>query len=930
MSAIHNAQVARAEECLRRLAVAKEVCVDVETSGLDWRKNHVVGHVLTFGPRPNDTYYLPFRHAGGGNIEGTFVPKTSDGWKGGIHPIEVEIVELLDRPGLRIFGHNLGFDLKFYWRLGLTKLDADFECTQTNAALIDELQGGFGLDFCARLAGVQAKKTTIYEYIASKFPEVNETPKSAMGHYWRLAGDDVQAVDYAMGDGTTTWQLRDWQHVRIKRVDMWRDKPVETLERVHRVECKLIPILTRMSCVGIKIDEERLHWLDQEVHRRIVEARKALPKDFNSRSPKQVKELMEQGGYTNWPKTPPSKTFPRGQPSFPESFLISNPIGQQIIKIRKYTNLLSSFIEPMMGEHLWKGRVHTNYNQLRGDEYGTITGRLSSDHPNLQQCLAKGTRVTIPGGYKNIEDVKPGDLVYSFDKNKRLVLRKVTWAGQTGLRELVRLHWKGSGGRDEKGKVPRGYLDLTPDHPVRLITGEYCRADKLQEKSGVLALRRNIANTTSGPRNRLSATGYRIERETKFVFQQVYGWQPETVHHKDDNSLNDNPNNLEAMTNSQHSKHHMSQVPSYEKRRRVLFTDPKIRRKVCDAGGEAAKQLIFKTEITEEKAREAYKKTNSYKEAGKLLGCGASTIRRRLGLEVRNNHRVIRVEKLEGVHPVYDITVHETENFIANEICVHNCPKHNYELGKLFRSIFIPDTGKIWGAPDYSQIEPRLVAIYTHSRVLCEGYLANPPVDAHYAVSAAANSKWSVMTKEARKAYRDNIGKRINQTIITGGGQGVLVSKYGIPADEVKRVWDDYFRVMPELAEFQAKVTKTYKMRGYMVSLLGRRSRLEASGYAYKALNRLLQGGNADILKSKLVEVDEYLKSEGRPIDLLNNCHDAVDYQFDESNRRHYSKCLEIMVDFSANNPWIGELFIPITVDAHEGKNWAVATYGED
>lgn len=599
------------EEALTRLQATGRVGVDVETSGLDWRKNHIVGYVLTFGSRPDDSYYLPFRHAAGGNIEGVTVPQTVDGWDGSLHPMEEEVIKLLDRQGNTLDFHNGGFDLKFMFRAGYVKFDAYHRDSMLRAALIDEWQSSFSLDACAKLTGVEQKKISIYDHILKTVPEAAGcVPKATMGHYWRLRGDDPEAVTYAAGDGTTTWQLIDRQQAQLDE---------QELGRVHDVECRLLPVLARMTTRGVKIDMERVHDVKRIVEGKLEAALNALPRDFNSRAPTQVRALMESHGQTDWPTTP------KGAPSFPEAWLEKSEIGQQIVASRKYANLLSSFINPMLETHIWNGRVHADYNQLRGDEYGTITGRLSSSNPNHQQI-----------------------------------------------------------------------------------------------------------------------------------------------------------------------------------------------------------------------------------------------------------------------------------------------PKRNKELGPLFRSIFIPDDGMIWSSCDYSQMEPRLLAVYSRCKVLIDGYLANPPVDAHAAVAKAAD-----IDRET--------GKRVNQTLITGGGKGVLTSRYGIPPNKVDEVWNKYFAAMPEIKALQRRAGDLMKMRGYVMSLLGRRSRLKDLNKSYVAVNRLLQCGNADIIKLKMVETDDYLKSEGYPCDMLTNVHDAIDYQFKEENRKHYEECLRIMTAFGPDDKIT--LDIPIVVDAGEGRDWSEATY---
>lgn len=620
--------LARFEEALKRLDVEKEICVDVETSGLDWKKQHICGYVLTFGPEPQDSYYLPVRHQSGGNLTEEMdarAPQTHDGWDGTIYPVEKEIVSKLDQKGKHLFFHNGAFDLRFLYRVGLNQWEAEFSDTMINAVLINEFEPSFSLDNLSKSAGVAAKKVTIYDYLLNTFPEVRAAPKQAMGHFWRLRGDDKEAVEYAEGDGTTTWQLRDWQIKKI--LD-------QELAQVHKVESDMIPVLARMMTHGVRIDEGRLEEVKIEVARRRDRALATLPEGFNSRSPVQVKGLMMDYGYTDWPLTP------KGSPSFNEQWLMTNSIGRDIVAVRKFNNILASFLEPMSDVHMWNGRVHTEYNQLRGDEYGTITGRLSSSNPNLQQV-----------------------------------------------------------------------------------------------------------------------------------------------------------------------------------------------------------------------------------------------------------------------------------------------PKRNKEIARLYRSIFIPEEGHIWGAADYSQMEPRLLAYYSRSRVLMDGYLADPPLDAHLSVAKAMNPNWEELNDVERKERREN-GKRVNQTLVTGGGKRVIVERYGVDPNEVDRIWNDYFNAMPEIKQLQKRAANKMKERGYVLSLLGRRARLLDPNKAYIAVNRLLQCGNADCLKYKMVEIDKYLRSENYKVRMLNNCHDALDYSFAEEDRKIYEECLRIMTTFDDTSKI--KLDLPIAVDAGEGPNWEIATFGAE
>jgi DNA polymerase-1 len=582
----------------RRIAGSKALVIDTETNGLDWRRNQTVGYVLTFGPAPDESLYLPIRHEGGGNLD---PDKTLSMIRGA----------LSIRHDLRIVGFNLGFDLKMM-EGDRVRVPGPLEDASINAFLIDERQPKFSLDSCCKFMGVQEKKgDAMYAHLAAKFG--GKAEKSQMANFYKLAGDDPVAVDYATGDGTSTWQL--WQKQQQSLDD-------QDLRRVWDVECRVIRVLHRMMVRGIRIDEERLQQVMRVIDRRLEAARAALPKDFNEKAPSQLKKLFTDSGHTDWPLTP------KGNPSFAEEWLETNPIGQKVVAVRKLSHLKEAFLVPMLERHLFKGRVHTNFNQTRGEQFGTITGRLSSNEPNLQQV-----------------------------------------------------------------------------------------------------------------------------------------------------------------------------------------------------------------------------------------------------------------------------------------------PKRDELLGSVFRSIFIPDEGKVWSSRDYNQVEPRLLAHYGKVRILIDGYFADPPIDAHKAVALAAGIE--------RQA-----GKTLNQALLTGAGRAKATLMLGMPPAEARKVVDAYFASMPEIQPFQRRASDVWIARGYLRSVLGRRARLEDVRHSYKAVNRILQLGNADIIKKAMADVDEYYASEGDRVHLLNNIHDDLCDQFHPDDRAVHDRATELMEDFGPGRSV--PLDVPLRVDDGQGPDWAVATYGLD
>jgi len=613
---------ADAEIVLKRLADAatREVVYDVETSGLDWRFNFICGYVFTFGPDPRDTFYIPVRHDGGANLLDWTPPDQP--MNGGMkrHPFEKSLLYAASRRDLRWIGHNVKFDLLMTGGpVTDVVIKGPLEDTMVNQPLINEFTPGFSLEACCKYFGITGKiEEPLYRHMAAKFGG-EPTRKDQMKNFWQLAGDDQLALDYARQDGVATWNLCMRQRKEIE---------ADNLTRVWEVERRVTRVLFRMERRGIRIDLERFGQVRKIVDDRIEQASSKLPKGMNVRGPKDLVQFFTDMGLKDkWPTTPPSAKFPHGQPSFKEEWLSTNEPGKRILAVRKYVHLRDSFLKPLHERHIWKGRVHATYNQLRNDEFGTITGRLSCNDPNLQQ--------------------------------------------------------------------------------------------------------------------------------------------------------------------------------------------------------------------------------------------------------------------------------------------VH---KRNKELGRLFRSIFIPDPGKLYAAVDYSQIEPTLLAYYSRSKVLLEGYRSVPPVDAHTSVARAAG-----IDRES--------GKRLNQAILTGAGERKVALMLDKPMDEARAIMSSYFEAMPEIKTLQKEAGARMRARGYVLSILGRKARLEDASQSYKALNRLLQCGNADILKLKMAEIDEECERRGDETNLINNIHDDLAYQFPADDREFYEWCLRHMEDFASEEAQI-KLDVPLRVAAGEGKNWSEATYG--
>ena len=261
---------------------------DVETSGLDWKRNFVCGYVI--GDQSDRHVYLPLRHGGGGNIpDGDHTPVTNES-PHRQHAVEALLAEAFDYRNLKnagpIVGHNLKFDCHFALNHGV-KLGRNLVCTQNTQALINEYTKSFSLASLAELYGVEAKKgEKLYEHIAI-VTDTTKIGRNTMEAFWQLGGDDALAVEYATGDGVSTLG------VYLKQLEEIED---QKLQQIFSLESALIWTLVRLERRGVKIDLEYLDVAREKLAEKVREAYNKLPaRKFFYRATSRAPRFRGQG-----------------------------------------------------------------------------------------------------------------------------------------------------------------------------------------------------------------------------------------------------------------------------------------------------------------------------------------------------------------------------------------------------------------------------------------------------------------------------------------------------------------------------------------------------------------------------------------------------------------------------------------------------------
>lgn len=276
---------------------------------------------------------------------------------------------------------------------------------------------------------------------------------------------------------------------------------------------------------------------------------------------------------------------------------------------------------------------------------------------------------------------------------------------------------------------------------------------------------------------------------------------------------------------------------------------------------------------------------------------------------------------------VYNDRVHATLNQLKTEdygtparlSCsrpnLQQIPKRDKELATLFRKAFLPDIDHLFYEADYSQCEPRLFAHYSQEPSLVEGYSVTPFRDMHQVVA------------DMLSVERDPTAKRMNMGILTGMYPKAFAGHMNWDVDKATQYWNQWFDAFPGIKNFQETASAVLKRRGFIKTLLGRRGRLEQARFAYRAVSKIIQGGNADILKWMMLEIDKMLEAEDDYVQLLMTVHDSIEWQAPEDDRGHaISEEIVRMMLQVQGEPF--NLRVPFAVDLNKGRNWCEATFG--
>lgn len=302
-----------------------------------------------------------------------------------------------------------------------------------------------------------------------------------------------------------------------------------------------------------------------------------------------------------------------------------------------------------------------------------------------RQCTPGYTLIDCPRDLEKYPDGIPiKDLVgkdfstYSWDNdNRKFVIRRAYDVRQTGTnRELYRLTFDY---KDEYNQIKYGTLDATPDHLVLLQSGEYVQLKDLKAGDKLVPFYRWMDGWPRGNRPHILQTlnPYSGIAEHRFIVRERDGelLKGYDIHHVDERSLNNYPENLQQITKEEHNLITKDMISERKKAwwKNVSEDDKKTLTEKALAGiNRWRKKNPAKVKACYKKQSNSIKKTLSRLSADERRAKVAAALEAR-GIKLGDvNHSVVSVEFL-GYDDVYNFEVEGTHNYVANGIVIHNC-----------------------------------------------------------------------------------------------------------------------------------------------------------------------------------------------------------------------------------------------------------------
>jgi DNA polymerase-1 len=339
-------------QLISELTTSREFCFDSETTGLDALDAEVVG--LSFSVKPQHAWYVPMPEdqAQTKEILNKFTPVFSD-------------------PSKTLIGQNIKYDYHILQNYGIEVKNKMFDTMVAHFLIMPEMRHGMDLLAESYLGYSPVSIETLIGKKGKEQLSMRQVPLE-------------QIKEYAGEDADITLQLKE------KFVPELKKNAVEKL--FTEVEVPLIKVLANMEREGIHLDVNCLKEFSGQLQNDITvveqEIQDLAGTKFNVSSPKQVGEILfDYLKITEKPKKTKTGQYATGEDVLSKLEKV-HPIVSKILDYRELVKLKNTYVDTLP-ELI---RTHTNHIHTSFNQVVAVTGRLSSDNPNLQNIPIRTER----------------------------------------------------------------------------------------------------------------------------------------------------------------------------------------------------------------------------------------------------------------------------------------------------------------------------------------------------------------------------------------------------------------------------------------------------------------------------------------------------------------------------------------------------------
>lgn len=270
------------------------------------------------------------------------------------------------------------------------------------------------------------------------------------------------------------------------------------------------------------------------------------------------------------------------------------------------------------------------------------------------------------------------------------------------------------------------------------------------------------------------------------------------------------------------------------------------------------------------------------------------------------------------LHTSFNQTVAATGRLSSSDPNLQNIPIRR-ELGRDIRRGFIPRSGWILLAADYSQIELRLLAHLSSDPAFVEAFNAGGDIHRQTAAIIFDVGVDSVTSEMRARA------KTINFATIYGQGAHALSRQLKIEHAVAKEFILRYFERFRGIRQYLDSSVDFAREHGYVTTIFGRRRyipELRERNFNIRAFgertaaNSPIQGSAADLIKMAMIRIDDGLREGGHGARMLLQVHDELVFEVPSDEMETVKSLVKDRMENAA------ELSVPLVVDMGTGKNW--------